>query len=171
MIDLIQNKTLKYVLYVVWWIVLIAWAMWQKGYNPFAGSGDIGTVVTLEQLQEMQKDVNNDKKRVAVIGTTYVPWDITISPLEANYLMIRSSEGKSIVGLPLYFGEWKNNFFLPDTFGDEDLAIYDNNGTKHAYNENVQFSFTMHLQDRAGDPGENSWLYDQVRIDPVSTIK
>lgn len=168
MIDLIQNKTVKYVLYAVWALILIAWAMWQKGYNPFAGSGEMGTVVTAEQLNEMEKDVANDGKRVALIGTAYIPWDITIKPFETNYLTINSPEGKTITALPLYFGESKNTFFVPDTFGDEDVVVYDNDGNKHAYNDNVQFSFTMNLQDKMPGSDENSWLYDTVRIDSVS---
>ena len=166
-----MKNILQYALCFVGVAVIL---MFQSGYNPFAGSGEIGSVVTAAELHALKKSKESDGTRVAVVGHVTLP-SMRLSMVAGRpvRLSVESPSNEPIDFLELYHGQGKNEFYVPAKFTKEDLTLYDNDNNTHAYNENVLISFTMTRIKEAqpemnAKTGEYVWRYDHVRIDPAT---
>lgn len=152
-------------------VVIIS--MWYTGYNPFAGPGEIGKAVSIEEFVKLKKDKASDGKRIAFIGHGSLSnFDLKLHLGKPYGLTFLAPDGKYIGSFDLYHGEGKNEFFIPAEFKPTDLKLYDNAGNAHKSDENVLVSFTLKArkegtQEINPTTGEYPWLYDQLRIDPV----
>lgn len=158
--------------YALGLVAVVAIIMWQTGYNPFAGSGKIGEIITLAEFKTLKKDLSSDGKRVALIARGDIAnSDVTIVLGRPMSLSFITPQEEYIDHFDLYRGDGKNEFFIPEKFTNKDLVLYDNEGKKHAYDENVIISFT--LEKLNGNPqinpstGGYDWAHKQIRIDPA----
>lgn len=148
-------------------------AMWYTGYNPFAGSGDIGKTVSPEEFKKLLEDKKSDGKRVSLIAHGDIATANMTLVLGRPYsLSFFSADRVYINHFDLYHGKGKNEFYLPPTFTSKDLKLYDNEGKPHDYNQNILLSFTI----KAGYGGNKernrytkkySWDFVKIRIDPA----
>ena len=153
-------------------VAVVAIIMWQTGYNPFAGSGKMGEIVTAAEFKTLKKDLASAGKRVALVARGDIAnSNMTIVLGRPVSISFMTPQADYIDHFELYRGDGKNEFFIPEKFTNKDLVLYDNDGKKHNYDENVVISFTMEKLN--GNPqinprtGGYDWAYKQIRIDPA----
>lgn len=166
-----KPKKLYYVIIAISIIVLL--------YNQFKddillkGTGEVGTEISLTKFQELKKQKDSDGKRYSIIGhATISNSDITRVIGRPLKIIFNDADNNYIERFELYLGEGNNEFYLPNEFTPEDLVLFDNEGNKHTYNENVRLSFTFKriknaIPERDEETGEYVWSYSQIRIDSV----
>ncbi len=148
-------------------------ALMLSACNSVTGNYEKGEPITLDQVKLINADAANDGKRFSIVGYGYIPGDITLDgAAQIEIYTEPAGAGDYIIALPIYFGEGKNDFYIPDEFGDEDLVLYDNDGQAIAYNEAAEFSFEVDLQtDRERMTLGDQLVYfgapEKVRIDRV----
>ncbi len=139
----------------------------------FQGSGEVGTEITVDKFQELKKKKDSDGKRYSIIGHANISnSNITRVIGRPLKIIFKDVNNNYIEHFELYFGEDKNEFYIPNEFTPEDLVLFDNEGNKHTYNENVRLSFTFKriknaIPERDEKTGEYVWNYSQIRIDPI----
>ncbi|WKB81762.1 hypothetical protein QYR09_01690 [Cellulophaga lytica] len=139
----------------------------------FQGTDEIGTEISINKFHELKKQKDSDGKRYSIIGhTTISNSDITRVIGRPLKIIFNDADNNYIERFELYFGEGNNEFYLPNEFTPEDLVLFDNEGNKHTYNENVRLSFTFKriknaIPERNEETGEYVWSYSQIRIDSV----
>lgn len=150
--------------------------LWKTGYNPFAGSGDIGEITTFKKLKEYKKDKENDGKRIAVECYFRLGGNLKqhVFGSKDNDLIIKPdtmSDMYEFVPVPLK-KDGKNSFYVPYEYTEKDAAYYDNEGKTYNYDAKLLVSFTL-KRIKEAEPeknpltGEYSWKFEQVRIDPI----
>ncbi len=165
-----MKKALQY-LPMILFVAMIA--LWQTGWNPFAGPLTIGTTVTPAELKQMKQSKDSDGRRVAILGRATVSRSNRSRRVGAPInLPVESPANEYIDHFDFGFGQGKNEVFIPAEFTPTDLKMFDNEKNAHPYDENVLISFTMERISAAEpemDPktGEYVWTYARIRIDPA----
>ncbi|SDF54768.1 hypothetical protein [Cellulophaga baltica] len=166
-----KPKKLYYVIIAISIVVLLYGQF--KDDIHFQGSSEIGTEITVSEFNQLKKQKDSDGKRYSIIGHASISnSDITRVIGRPLKIIFKDADNNYIERFELYLGEGKNEFYLPNKFTPEDLVLFDNEGNKHAYNENVRLSFTFKriknaIPERDEETGEYVWSYNQIRIDPV----
>lgn len=169
-------KINKNILYIGGIVVVLFYFALQSGYNPLKGSGEKGEIVTPQAFEELLKDKSSDGKRITIIGHTGISnHDLTIrigAPLDLPFSS-PEPEDSYITHFPITFNkDSKNACYLPTEFTPEDFIIYDNEGNKIPYKNDVMLSFTLDrisnaIPEKDEKTGKYAWTYKQIRIDAV----
>ena len=101
------------------------------------------------QLIKLETDKANNNKRVSVIGYPAFTGDIKAGLGDDPVLNVNTEpdgKGRLLASFTIAFGTGSNKVYVPETFTNHDIVLYDNEGQKHPYDEKMQFSFTLKLQ-------------------------
>lgn len=108
-----------------------------------------GTQVDVDTAKKLPFDAANDGKRFTVVGYPSISSDIWSSgrspTVSVNIKTEPGGEGDTVMSVEMPLGSGADKVSVPDTFGPEDIVVYDHDGTAQAYDKKIAVSFTLDL--------------------------
>ncbi|MDN5289084.1 MAG: hypothetical protein JWR38_5358 [Mucilaginibacter sp.] len=131
---------------------ILVTTVWALATSCSSGGGNFEKskqLITKHELNVLSGDKTNKGKRFSVVGYPAFTGDISISNSRTPVLSVYTEpEGKGdlVISFSIELGKSRNEVYVPEEFTIKDIALYDNDGVAHKYNEKMQFSFTLNLQ-------------------------
>ena len=109
-----------------------------------------GTPLDVEAAKTIAFDKANDGKRYTIVGYPSISSDVWSTSgrqntVSVNFMTEPGGEGETVLALAVPLCTGSDCVHVPDSFGPEDLVLYDHGGNKLDYDAKAAVSFTLDL--------------------------